>query len=56
MGLKKCKKMGINKVLITCINTNIASKKCIIANGGKYESTVHLDGANVELERYWIEL
>ena len=56
LGLKKCRKMGFKKVLVTCLTTNIASKKCIIANGGKYENTKHLDGAGVDLERYWINL
>lgn len=62
LGLQKCKKMGIKKVLVTCKDTNIASRKCILANGGRYEDTRFLqnDTSNlkngINLERYWIEL
>ena len=56
LGLKKCKELKLKKVLITCLSTNIASRKCILANGGKYENTNHLYDANVDLERYWIKL
>ena len=59
-GLQKCKKLGMSKVLISCKDTNIASKKVIMANGGKFEdvrilySDDHLE--SVKLERYWIDL
>lgn len=55
LGLKKCKKLGIDKVLVTCKDTNVASKKCILSNGGKYEDTRILENGNIKLERYWIE-
>ncbi len=53
LGLEKCKKLGIEKVLITCKDTNIASRKCILANGGKYEDT--RANGDINLERYWID-
>ena len=37
--LLKCKEMGIDKVFVTCEDTNVASRKCILANGGQYEDT-----------------
>lgn len=55
LGLKKCKELGINKVLVTCKDTNVASKKCILANGGKYEDTRTMKAENINLERYWID-
>ena len=55
LGIEKCKEMGMNKILITCLDTNIASKKCIIANGGVYEDTRTLQ-EGVNLERYWINI
>ena len=55
-ALPECKRLGIYKVLITCINTNIGSRKTILANGGIYESTVYEPDEQVYLERYWIEL
>ncbi len=55
LGLKKCKELGIKKVLVTCKDTNIASRKCILANGGQYEDTRTLKTENLNLERYWID-
>ncbi len=59
LTLDECIKMGIDKVLITCSPENIGSRKCILANGGKYENTVSIeqsDGDKFSIERYWIEL
>ena len=49
MALPKCRELGIEKVLITCISGNEGSKRTILKNGGIYESTVYE-------ERYWIDL
>lgn len=54
LALKKAKNMGMKKVLITALDTNIASQKCIMANGGVYEDT-RVDG-DKKLQRYWIDL
>ena len=56
MALPKCKELGIEKVLITCISGNEGSKKTILKNGGIYESTVYEPKEGVNLERYWINL
>ena len=56
LALPKCKELGIDKVLITCIDDNIGSRKTILANGGVYESTVYEPDERVNLERYWIDL
>lgn len=56
LGLKKCKELGIDKVLVTCKDTNIASRKCILANGGQYEDTRRLESEGVNIERYWFTL
>jgi len=55
LGLEKCKELGIKKVLLTCKDTNTASRKCILANGGQYEDTRSLESEKINLERYWIE-
>jgi predicted acetyltransferase len=49
-----CKQHGLEKVLVTCNDHNIASKKTIIANGGKYDNTVMVEGN--KKERFWIDL
>ena len=55
-ALHKCKELGIDKVLITCIDNNEGSRKTILANGGVYESTVYEPDEKINLERYWIDL
>lgn len=56
LGLKKCKLMGLKRVLITCKDTNAPSRKCILANGGVYEDSRYLESEGVTIERYWIDL
>ena len=54
LSLQICKQRGIDKVLITCDENNIASRKTILANGGIYEKTIPVEGKMTE--RYWINL
>lgn len=55
LGLKECKKLGISRVLVTCKDTNVAPRKCIVANGGRYEDTRTME-EGINLERYWIDI
>ena len=57
LALSECAKMGMDRVLITCKTQNTASKKCILANGGKFESQVKFRTTTdniVDINRYWI--
>jgi len=54
LGLEECRKLGIERVLITCDKSNIGSAKSIINNGGVLENEVIEDG--VVEQRYWITL
>lgn len=54
--LPVCKELGINKVLVCCLNDNEGSRRTIIKNGGVYESTVQDTEKGRFLERYWINL
>ena len=56
MALPFCKEINLDRVLITCIDGNIASEKTILANGGVYESTVYEPDEQVHLKRFWITL
>lgn len=56
LGLIKCKELNINKVLVTCLESNIASNKIIISCGGKFENKIFLDAENDYMNRYWIIL
>ena len=55
MALEECKKLGINKVLITCHKNNVGSAKSIINNGGVLENEI-IDSEGLLLQRYWITL
>lgn len=55
LALGFCKEtLGLDRVLITCIDTNEASRRTILSAGGVYERTVHEPGEDIDLERYWI--
>lgn len=56
MALPYCREIGLEKVLITCIDSNIASEKTILANSGVYESTVFEPEEQISLKRFWITL
>ena len=56
MTLPFCREIGLDKVLISCIDGNIGSEKTILANGGIYESTVYEPKGNKYLKRFWITL
>lgn len=54
LALIECKKLGINRVLMTCDKDNIGSRKSIINNGGVLENEIEDNGEI--LQRYWIDL
>lgn len=56
MALPFCRELGLDRVLISCIDGNIASERTILANGGVYESTVHEPTGDRDLKRFWITL
>ena len=55
LSLPECKKAGIDRVLMVCDKTNIASAKTIIKNGGILENEV-VDADGTINQRYWIDL
>jgi predicted acetyltransferase len=55
LALEECKKLGIEKVLMTCDKDNIGSAKSIMKNGGVLENTF-INQKGIEIERYWITL
>ncbi len=54
--LPKCREIGLDKVMITCLEDNEGSRRTILNNGGIFENTVFEPGRGVHLERYWITL
>ncbi len=55
-ALPFCREIGLDRVLVSCIDGNIGSEKTILANGGVYESTVHEPKEDIDLKRFWIKL
>lgn len=56
LALEKAALIGLDRVLITCDDDNVASRKIIEKNGGIFESKVFKEESQKELRRYWIEL
>lgn len=55
LALDECRKLGLDRVLMCCDETNRASARTIEKNGGALENTVLApDGTLVR--RYWIQL
>lgn len=47
---------GFTEICVSCLPENEASRRTILANGGEYIETVHLEEDDVDLERYLIRL
>lgn len=54
LALDECRRLGIDRVLMTCDKENVASARTIIKNGGVLENEVDDEGETVQ--RYWIDL
>ena len=50
LALDRARELGLDRVLITCDEDNVASARTIESQGGVYESTVDVK------RRYWIDL
>ncbi len=55
LALEECRKLGIQRVLMTCDKDNIGSARSIIKNGGVLENEF-INGEGQVEQRYWIEL
>jgi predicted acetyltransferase len=56
LGLDEARKLGLQRVLLTCDEDNPASRKIIEANGGVFESSEVVHRPGVLCLRYWITL
>lgn len=56
LGLIKALEHGLTRALVTCDETNVASRKVIEHNGGIFENSVSVEGSPVPKLRYWIDL
>ncbi len=55
-ALSQCRRLGLDKVMVSCRDDNEGSRRVILGNGGIYESAVHEPDRDMDLERYWISL
>ena len=51
-----CRQRGMDKVMISCLADNEASRRTILNNGGVLEETVYMPSREVYIEKYWITL
>jgi predicted acetyltransferase len=56
MGLERAHECGLHRILLTCDETNLGSRKVIENNGGQLENAVEVEGQTVLKMRYWIHL
>lgn len=56
LALNEAKKIGLEKVLISCKQENVASEKVIISNGGIYEDDYYDKTTKETYKRFWIKL
>jgi predicted acetyltransferase len=56
LGLIEAKNLGLEKVLVTCDKSNIASSKTIKKVSGILENEVISSDTNEIVQRYWIEI
>lgn len=56
LALLEANKIGLDKVMVDCVNTNIASDKTIKALGGIFEREEYEEEKNRTLNVYWIDV
>jgi predicted acetyltransferase len=56
LALVECRRLGIERVLVTCLETNRPSARIIEVNGGRLENVIADPSGRGALRRYWVEL
>lgn len=56
LALQKCREMNLDKILITCDKSNVASAKIIQKNNGVLENEIFSETFSEIIQRYWIKL
>ncbi len=55
-GLEFCRTLGLDKILVTCADSNIPSWKIIENFGGMLENKIFDEADQESVRRYWIKL
>lgn len=56
LGLEKARELGLDQVLITCNDDNVASYRIIEAVGGVLEDKIVTSDSPIPKRRYWVNL
>ena len=58
LALVECRRLGLDRVLVTCSDSNVASARVIERNGGLLEDVIPdpWNAGRGPIRRYWIEL
>lgn len=56
LGIEKARGLGLQRVLITCDDDNIASAKIIESLGGVLQDKIQNEGRPALTRRYWVDL
>jgi predicted acetyltransferase len=56
LALEECRRLRIERVLVTCLDRNVASARIIEANRGRLENVIAAPSGQGALRRYWITL
>ena len=55
-GLERAKAFGLERVLLTCDEDNLASRRIIESHGGVLENIIEVEQWPAKVCRYWIQL
>jgi len=55
LALAEASRLGLEKVLITCDDDNLASRRVIEKNGGILENRLYREEGGVAICRYWVK-
>ncbi len=56
LALEAARELGLDRVLLTCADTNVASATIIERNGGVLEDKVMVGSRPFPTRRYWVDL
>lgn len=54
LAIQQAQSLGIEEILLTCDTTNLASKRIIEKNGGKFENRYPVGNGHPDKLRFWI--
>jgi predicted acetyltransferase len=56
LALEECRRIRLERVLVTALAANLGSVRIIEANGGRLEDEIDAPSGDGRLRRYWIKV